>query len=61
VTLTHGMVSAVRRDQEGVTYLQTDAPMDPGTSGGAVVNMRGHVVGVPSFGLSLRTHALTWR
>ncbi len=51
MTLTHGLVSAVRRDQEGITYLQTDAPMDPGVSGGAVVNMRGHVVGVPSFGL----------
>ena len=51
LTLTHGLVSAVRRDQEGITYLQTDAPMDPGVSGGAVVNMRGHVVGVPSFGL----------
>ncbi len=51
VTVTHGLVSAVRRDQEGITYLQTDASMDPGVSGGAVVNMRGHVVGVPSFGL----------
>jgi hypothetical protein len=50
LTLTHGLVSAVRRDQEGITYLQTDASMDPGVSGGAVVNMRGHVVGVPSFG-----------
>jgi trypsin-like peptidase len=51
LTLTHGLVSAIRRDQEGITYLQTDAAMDPGVSGGAVVNMRGHVVGVPSFGL----------
>jgi hypothetical protein len=51
LTVTHGLVSAVRHDQEGLTYLQTDAAMDPGVSGGAVVNMRGHVVGVPSFGL----------
>jgi hypothetical protein len=51
LTLTHGLVSAVRHDQEGITYLQTDAPMDPGVSGGAVVNMRGHLVGVPSSGL----------
>jgi S1-C subfamily serine protease len=51
LTLTHGLASAIRRDQEGITYLQTDAAMDPGVSGGAVVNLRGHVVGVPSFGL----------
>src|SRR5207249_1895501 len=51
VTLTHGLLSALRRDQEGISYLQTDAPMDPGVSGGAVVNVRdGRVVGIPSFG-----------
>jgi hypothetical protein len=51
LTLTHGLVSATMRDQEGITYLQTDAAMDPGVSGGAVVNMRGNLVGVPSFGV----------
>jgi S1-C subfamily serine protease len=49
VTVTHGLISALRRDQEGVTYLQTDAPMDPGVAGGALVNLRGHLIGVPSF------------
>jgi hypothetical protein len=49
VTVTHGVISAVRQDQEGVIYLQTDAPMDPGFAGGAVVNLRGQVIGVPSF------------
>jgi S1-C subfamily serine protease len=55
LTLTHGVISAIRQDQESVTYLQTDAPMDPGVSGGAVVNLRGHVVGVPSFDLQRGT------
>jgi len=49
VTLTHGLISALRHDQEGISYLQTDAPMDPGVAGGAMVNLRGHVVGIPSF------------
>jgi hypothetical protein len=45
-----GQIVAVRRDQESITELLTDAPMDPGVSGGAVVNSRGLVVGVPSYG-----------
>src|SRR4051794_28350773 len=48
VTLTHGLNVTLRKDQEGVTYLQTDGPMDPGVSGGVVVNLRGHLVGIPS-------------
>jgi S1-C subfamily serine protease len=39
-TLTRGLVSAIRRDHEGVTYIQTDAAVDPGSSGGAMVNLR---------------------
>ncbi len=49
VTVTHGLISALRRDQEGITYVQTDAPMDPGVAGGALVNLRGQLIGVPSF------------
>jgi S1-C subfamily serine protease len=44
-TLTRGLVSAVR-DEQGVTLLQTDAAMNPGNSGGAVVNMRGRLLGI---------------
>jgi len=55
VTVTHGLISALRRDQEGITYVQTDAPMDPGVAGGALVNLRGQLIGVPA---SARARAL---
>jgi S1-C subfamily serine protease len=51
VTLTRGLISAIRRDQEGVGYIQTDAAVDPGSSGGAMVNLRGQLIGIPTFGL----------
>lgn len=43
VTVTRGIVSAVR-SQLGL--IQVDAAMNPGVSGGPVVNLRGQVVGV---------------
>jgi S1-C subfamily serine protease len=51
VTLTRGLISAIRRDQEGVGYIQTDAAVDPGSSGGAMVNLQGQLIGIPTFGL----------
>jgi hypothetical protein len=51
VTLTRGLISAIRRDHEGVTYIQTDATMNPGSSGGAVVNLRGNLIGIPTVGV----------
>jgi hypothetical protein len=51
VTLTRGLVSAIRQDHEGVTYIQTDAGVDPGSSGGAMVNLRGRLIGIPTFGV----------
>jgi len=47
-SVTKGVASAVR-DIDGVTYLQTDAPMNPGNSGGPVVDSRGCVVAVASW------------
>jgi hypothetical protein len=44
-TLTRGLLSAVR-DLEGVTLVQTDAAVSFGSSGGAIVNMRGKVIGI---------------
>ncbi|MGI8422985.1 MAG: S1C family serine protease [Chloroflexota bacterium] len=51
-TLTTGVLSAIRVDSAGVQYIQTDAAINPGSSGGALVNLRGELVGVPT--LSLR-------
>ncbi len=52
-TVTAGIVSAkarnigILRDQMGVeSFIQTDAAVNPGNSGGALVNLKGELVGV---------------
>lgn len=51
-SVTFGIVSALSRDIniEGFVneYLQTDAAVNPGNSGGPLINMRGEVIGVTS-------------
>lgn len=46
-TVSKGIVSAIRKDSDsGIISIQTDAPVNPGNSGGALANMKGEVVGV---------------
>ncbi|MCL7744984.1 DegQ family serine endoprotease [Guyparkeria hydrothermalis] len=48
---THGIVSAIGRDLPNETYvpfIQTDAPVNPGNSGGPLINADGEVIGVNS-------------
>lgn len=48
-TVSAGIISATGRKVDGagdVELLQTDAAINPGSSGGALVNLRGEVVGV---------------
>lgn len=59
-SMTHGIISALHRRNNRVTssddpqiklmshenFIQTDAPTDPGSSGGALVNMHGQVIGI---------------
>ena len=45
-TITEGIVSNVRQLMEGRHYIQTDAAVNPGNSGGPVVNQNGALVGV---------------
>jgi len=50
-TVTAGILSAVR-DEDGFKVLQTDAAVNPGNSGGPLLNSKGQVIGVVSFKLS---------
>jgi serine protease DegS len=49
-TVTHGIVSATGRADLGVAtyedFIQTDAPINEGNSGGALVNTRGQLIGI---------------
>src|SRR5436190_1485813 len=49
-TVTHGIISALARTQVGITdyqfFVQTDAAIIPGNSGGALVDMTGKLAGI---------------
>ncbi|MEO1651994.1 MAG: trypsin-like peptidase domain-containing protein [Bacteroidota bacterium] len=45
-TVTDGIVSSPEQPMDGRYYIQTDAAVNPGNSGGPLVNLRGEVVGV---------------
>src|SRR5438105_7521612 len=49
-TVTHGIVSATSRQQLGIAaledFIQTDAPINSGNSGGALVDSSGALVGI---------------
>jgi Do/DeqQ family serine protease len=49
-TVTSGIVSANARTQQGISdfgfFIQTDAAVNPGNSGGALVNMFGELLGI---------------
>jgi Do/DeqQ family serine protease len=48
-TVTAGIISAKARDLSGVSsqsFIQTDAAVNPGNSGGALVNIKGELIGI---------------
>jgi Do/DeqQ family serine protease len=49
-TVTHGIVSALSRGSVGIGdyqfFIQTDAAVNPGNSGGALINMNGELIGI---------------
>ena len=51
-SVTMGVVSAVGRQRaadDPMVYVQTDAPINPGSSGGPLVDVEGRVVGINTF------------
>jgi hypothetical protein len=48
-TVSDGIVSAIRTNQQSVNYIQVTAPISPGSSGGPLINIRGEVIGVATF------------
>ncbi len=51
-TVTEGVLSQTHRNFGGILYLQVDAPVNPGNSGGPLFNARGQVIGVINMGVA---------
>lgn len=51
-TVTEGVLSQTHRNFGGILYLQVDAPVNPGNSGGPLFNARGQVIGIINMGVS---------
>jgi S1-C subfamily serine protease len=49
-TISDGLVSNLKREYEDYTYIQISAPIAPGSSGGALLNEYGQVVGITTAG-----------
>lgn len=48
-SVTEGIVSAIHRESYGgESYIQTDAALNPGNSGGPLINTNGEVIGINS-------------
>lgn len=53
-TVTRGIVSGIR-DFEGLKWIQSDAAVSPGNSGGPLVDEGGRVVGIATLGVGAQT------
>ena len=56
-TVTRGIISGVRHIG-GISYLQTDAPMNSGNSGGPLLSERGEVLGINTWKVGKQAEAL---
>jgi len=52
-TVTEGVLSQTHRNFGGILYLQVDAPVNPGNSGGPLFNARGQVIGIINMGVPI--------
>lgn len=53
-TVSDGIVSALREEAPGKSWIQTTAPVSHGNSGGPLLSMDGYVVGVITWGVNLQ-------
>jgi S1-C subfamily serine protease len=51
-SISKGIISTARREVEGVEYIQIDAPISGGSSGGALLDVYGRVIGITSAGFT---------
>jgi S1-C subfamily serine protease len=51
-TITKGIVSSIKTDQDGRELIQTDASVDQGNSGGPAIDQFGKVIGIATYKLS---------
>jgi hypothetical protein len=51
LTISEGIVSAIRDSGEGYQVIQTTAPISPGSSGGGLFDNQGHLVGLTTYRL----------
>jgi S1-C subfamily serine protease len=50
LTLSNGIISG-RREEQGHAYLQTTAPISPGSSGGGLFDARGNLIGITTLAI----------
>lgn len=48
-SVSKGIVSSIDREFEGIDYIQVDAPISAGSSGGPIVNNRGEAIAISTF------------
>lgn len=51
ISVNQGRVTSLRRDLGEIQLIQLDAILNPGNSGGPIINEAGEVVGITSFGM----------
>lgn len=48
-TATQGIISSLLHQENDIRYIQHDAALNPGNSGGPLVDSQGHIIGVNTF------------
>lgn len=49
-TISEGLISNPKRELDGISFIQISTPISPGSSGGALLNEKGKVIGITSAG-----------